>query len=457
MEKKEIRNENLLLDSWETSGNNLEELKKTVDALTKRTQFLRWKSGDIELLSFNDRRTLHTTLRKNGKDVIDKDGKPVEGDVPCVVSTLLSPDKLPSECQSLTLDSFLKSYREESVPTKELLNEWTDTTKLGIVFNDTEEGNLKKRFYLTSSNTLQTMDRFGLAGNFLSEPSLERDMLIAKQFEKDYGITVIARKVGETKKVFSILSDKYRHLDQDLIFKVIEDITNSGAVGTVKCHRWEVSNFYTKVWVEFPERAEEFSVLYGLKTEMIPGILITTSDTGDSSFSVCGTWRVSGHNSYILASEVKKKHIGNFTPETILEDVSQQVFAEYDKLPKALCDLITVDITDPTWDLSTTAGLKANRAEVEASIKTAFKSLGIVKAIGKKAEKTLREAMIEEFDYSVPFTAYDIAMSIFTLPERAVFVGKATRDLSNLQKCVYKAPFVDYKAQKEENDVILTA
>ena len=356
-----------LLDSWRTSGNSFEELRETLRSMTKHTKFLRWHSADVELLSFIDERT------------ITKE----DGEIPVVASYLLTPGNLPTSHPDRPFDSDVKAYRIAGIEEK-LIKEWTNEVKLAIVFNDDNNEKHSKVFYLTSTNALQTMDRFGLAGDAFSHPSLERDLLIAKCFEKDLGVTVIARVVNGKKKIFSILSDKYAHLDQDVIFDVVEEIEKSGEMGEAKCHNWEVSNFFTKLYVEFPKKAEELSTLYGLKREMIPGLLITTSDTGDSSFSVKGTWRIGSSNSLIINGEVKRKHSGKIDTNEILKDVSEKIFAEYAKLPEALCNLASKDITDPSWDLTTTAGLKANQAEVENVIKTAFKRLNIVKAIRKE-------------------------------------------------------------------------
>lgn len=446
--------ENALLDTFEVSGNSMDELKEVTDVLTKNTQFMKWHSADIELLSFNDKRKIERDkLDEKGKPVLDKNGNIKKEVIPCVTSFVFTPGNLPSDSPSIPMDSVLKSYRESSVRTPELLKEWTEIVKLAIVFNDNNAVNKSKRFYLTSSNALQTMDRFGMAGEFLTKPCRQRDEMIAKQFEQDLGVTVIARSCNGTKKIFSILSDKYTHIDQSILFDIVKEIETNGDMGEAKCYQWTVSNFFTKLYIEFPKKAKELSMLYGLKKEMIPGILMTTSDTGDSSFKVRGTWRVEGSNSLVVNTEVKRKHIGDINVEAVIEDISNQIFAEYAKLPEALCNLMAHDVTDASWDLTTTAGLKANQAELENVIKTAFKRLGIVKAIGKKTEKKLREALLDEMDVSIHYTAYDIAMSILGLPERVIYMDKE-KDISQLQKACSGAPFIKYDV---DTSVILTA
>lgn len=446
--------ENALLDSFEVTGSSLDDLKEVTTVLTKNTQFMKWHSADIELLSFMDKRVIERDKTdEKGNPVLDRKGNVKKEQIPCVTNFVLTPGKLPTSNPSVPMDTLLKSYRESSVKTPELLREWTENVKLAVVFNDNTAVNKTKRFYLTSANALQTMDRFGMAGDFLLTPCIERDMMIAKQFEKDLGVTVISRSCNGTKKIFSILSDKYTHINQDILFDIVKEIETVGDMGEAKCYKWTVNNFFTKLYIEFPQKAKELSVLYGLKREMIPGILMTTSDTGDSSFKVKGTWRIEGSNSLVVNTEVKRKHIGEINKENVIDDISNQIFAEYAKLPEALCNLMAHDVTDPSWDLSTTAGLKANQAELENVIKTAFKRLGIVKAIGKKTEKKLREALVDEMDVSIHYTAYDIAMLILGLPERVEYMDKK-KDITQLQKACSGAPFIKYDV---DTSVILTA
>ena len=111
------------------------------------------------------------------------------------------------------------------------------------------------------------------------------------------------------------------------------------------------------------------------------------------------------------------------------------------------------DVTDTAWDLTTSAGVQANASELDKVLKTAFKRLNIVKAIGKKTEKVLRQEILDELNPSVRYTQYDIAMLIMGLPERVVFMDKG-KDIALLQKACGQAPFIDYTVDKT---VILTA
>lgn len=429
-----------LMDTFTTTGNDLDELKNIIEVLNKHTHFVKMKSGDMNLLSL---------IGEGKRDIINGEGKK-EKDVEVIENLYLIPGSLPTSSLSTPFDSVIKAYRKPNMAMG-LLDEWVGKTKLAIVYN---EKNGSQSFYFTSGNALQTMDRFGISGECLLTPCIERDLLLAKRFEKDLGITAIIRQSedGKFKKIFTILSDKYAHINQNVLFDIIKQIEDAGEMGKCKCYSWEISNFFTKLYIEFPKKAEELSTLYGLSTEMIPGILITTSDTGDASFSVKGTWRAKGSNSVTVHTEVKRKHSGKVDINELIEDVTNKIFVEYAKLPEALCNLMTHDITDPAWDLKKSEGIKANQAEIENVYKTVFKRLGIVKAIGKKAEKVLRQAMVDEINPAIRYTAYDICMLIMTLPERVIFMDK-DKDISSLQKACGQAAFINYDT---DTTVVLT-
>lgn len=421
-----------LTDNFTVSGDTLDGLKEVIEKMNENTTFKQMKSGDLNLLSF---------IGEDEREVENPDG--TKSKVPITKNLQLMPGNLPTLTLSEPFDKVIKAYKKPA-EAESLLNEWTGKTKLALVHI---EKTGQQVFYFTSKSTLQTMDRFGMSGTFLSTPCLERDLMIAKRFEKDLGITAIIRTSDskQYKKMFAILSDKYVPIDQMILFDIIKEIETVSDLGKCVCHKWEVNNFFTRLYVEFPEKATELATLYGIP-KMIPGILITTSDTGDASFAVRGTWRANGSSAVALThAEVKHKHSGKLNVAKIVDEVSSTIFADYAKLPDALCKLMSQDITDSAWDLKTSAGVMANQAAMEEVIKTAFKRLGITKAVGKKIEKLLCQGMLDEVNPSIRYTAYDVCMAFMSLPERLIFSGKDVPDTTLLQKACGQAPFIDYE------------
>lgn len=432
---------NDLLDTMSKSGNSLNELHELIDAMNSITTMRRGIcTNDITLLSLHARGALK---------------EPACDDA--FVSIELDPLALPSYIKG---DVVAKVHKVGDKISPELYNEW-ERNRLAIVHTDHSTNSLTPpEFFLTSGSFLQTSDRFGLTGHAISTPSICRDAFLAEIFARNNVTnTMVVREIDGVKKAFTLLSDKYCHIDQTVLFEIIEYLEQDASVGKVVCHHWELDNFITKLYVEFPDKAEEFQKLYKLNHKLTPGLLITTSDTGNSSFKFAGTWRIG--NSISIASEYKRKHIGDVSAEDIKNEVAKKVFPEYSAIPDALCNLMTVNIT-PLNSLTTKEGKEQNRALIDELIDEVFHDLGMVKLLGKKLEKALKEKFKDEFFDDVYYNAYDIAIQFMSLPERALVIQssgevKNLRDLTSLQQATLKVPFLDFEKYIQKVKVVLTA
>lgn len=427
-----------LRDDFCATGNSLDELKTLIQRFNLSTKFVPMNSFNMEIIS-----SIQKDKTEGVYNVVALDPHKKLTDE-AIHEILSNP--------ALITQYWQKRKMTTSVDISTLMNEWVDSTK--IAFSHLA-ANGTKEFYFTTPKITNALARYGLSGEALKDPTPVRNMYIAENFDKALDNTAVVRSCDKNcHKIFYLLSEKYTHVDQMILFDIIKEIEVSGEMGECNCHSWDLNHTETHLLVEFPKKAEELSALYALPKEMIPGILINTSDTGSSSFAIQATWRPKGSNSVIITdSEVKRKHIGEINVTKIIKDVSNVIFSEYAALPEALCNLITIDITDPSWDLKTPAGVLANKACIENTLKEVFKQLGVVKAIGKKTEKLLREAMVSEIDPVDRYTAYDICMLIMSLPERVHFLNE-NKSLSELQKVCGQAPFTDYS--KKSVSVVLT-
>lgn len=397
-----------LLDDFCDEGTSLTELKNLLDKIEKQTAFLKVNSKDIQLLSYFDSNEEKLFFYKFNPQ--DKFGT--------ARSVSLS------KSQILNKGDFGKYITEIEQDSK-------------LMFYDGYKS------YLVSNTFTKTLDAFGLKGAFLSEPCHERDQMIAKRFGIARECTIVMKNDKGTRKAFAVLGNKYTHIPQSILLDIVQQLKDTGIMGTPTCRRWEVNHFYTSIYIEFPDKAEEFQILYGLEKKFVPGLLLTTSDTGDSSLSIRSTWRI--NNSVSLHREIKHKHMGKVNPKDILEECEKTIFSEYTKLPEALCDLMSVDITNSTWDLTKKKGLRANEEAIRNTIKSAFKQLGVVKAIGKKAEMSLYEQLCGEFDPAISFTAYDIAVTLLGMGDRVEGLSKTAQ--SELSKAMAKAPYISYSPE----------
>jgi hypothetical protein len=331
----------------------------------------------------------------------------------------------------------------------ELLAEYENDTSLMMMINE--------HLYFTSDTLPLTLSmRSGVAGPDSYIPSVERDIHFAKGLNKDEGVTAVIRYVGGLRKIIATLTSKYTYEPQTMLTDIYNTIVKDGTLGKVECYKWSIDQHLAEIYIEFPEKAEEISALYDLDDKLIPGLYLAKSDAGECSITVRATWRVGA--SITTQSELKRKHIGNVDEEKILEDVKTTIFDKYTILPETLCDLISQNITDPSWKTSLRKKEFENRnlSTVCEVIKNVFKELEMVKTIGKKHEKELYEQLCDEIDPSIEYTAYDIAMMIMSIPGHVSGLPAAYEP--KLAMACGKAPYADYTVTKKtKSKIVLTA
>ena len=431
-------NGKFLTDTYLVTGNDYEEFKTKLAEISKTIRYKVINSADVALLSHRGTDATDVDrffkLSASNIDVFEN-----------LICKVLEENKisLPGHHTKNADTIFAKSNvcLDKSALLKkgdfeEVLNEMSNDNHLMIEVNGEP--------MFTSKSLLTTLDRFGLKGSFLVRPSLTRDMAVMAEFvEQEKPVTLIYRKAdGGMKKVFSILSDKYQPIDQNVILDIIDDITDDGSLGKPICKEWEISHFFTKIYLDFPEKAKDIKNHYGKTEKFTPGLCIMSSDTGDCSLKVLGTFRVG--NSLTVQDEVLHKHIGDVDVEGIIKAVEERIFSEYAKLPDKLCDLMLVDIGDPAADLTDEDNKNANIQAYKEVVTNAFKELGILKAVGVKARNILLEKMIFEAADDIHYTAYDICVELMRLPQRV----SGLASLPQLQKAVGRAPYITYQGDK---------
>lgn len=437
-------NGKVLSDSFFLSGNDFEEFKNNVNDFKETIRFHRIRSSELQLLS-------HIATSKNGEtDYLFKVGeKEVSIQKEIILRTLIEGGfDLAGTDEETELKNLECRYRRANVKLEKssllakgdfssLLDELRESNKLMLSIPGNKP--LSRKFVFTTESLLATLDRFGLKGGFLSRPSLARDVLVEQELiDGNKEITLVCREINGVEKCFAILSGKYKPIDQSVIFSLIERIEKDGLLGKPECREWFIDHYYTRVYIDFPDKAKELTNHFGKKECYTPGICISTSDTGDCSLKVAGTFRVG--NSLVTENEILHKHIGEYDEDDFIKEVIETVFAEFTILPAKLCDLMMVDIGDTTLDLSKAENRVLNAEFYKDVLASAFNQLGITAAVGIKVKKQLFEGMLLEIDPSLNYTAYDIAVSLMKLPER---VGKIP-SLPNLQKAVGRAPYINY-------------
>ena len=419
-------NENFLLDEYEQTGNDLDDFKALTEEMAEHTLFAKCDMSNVTVMNYYE-----SNLIRYGDSDSDE----------TISFHRITPKDLTVENMRIAPSIKTGTIKLSSVLKKgNFTSLVSEMKRTGVMFFT---GN--KCMFVSSKVITGRMHPFGLDGDFLQEHSFGRSLMLAERFAKCKPAerTLVIRQINGIKKVFSILGKNYSILPQVILMEIYEKLLIHG-MGKVTCRAWNVTHFTSTIHVEFPDKAAEFKALYGLPDELVPGLLLQTSDTGDSSLRIQGTWRHG--DSVSLHHEIVQKHRGAINVDEIIKDVDETIFSEYTKMPETLCNLMAEDITDPTWDLNTTSGKVKNRKLLSAIMRNASLQLNLTKAIGKKAECQLMEQLIGELDEGMAYTAYDMALHLMNAPSR--IEGLHPLKMDNLASAIGRAPYIKFEVKK---------
>ena len=122
---------------------------------------------------------------------------------------------------------------------------------------------------------------------------------------------------------------------------------------------------------------------------------------------------------------MKRSHRGTVDLNQIVEDVEKEIFSTYTKVPEKLCELLTIEVSNPV-----------------ATLKRVFTEVGIANAVGRKNKDKIQGELCAEF-VSGKYTAYDIATKVFSIADRLGV--KNPNQLEKLRTAGKRAIFLDYK------------
>lgn len=338
--------------------------------------------------------------------------------------------------------------KKDTIPS-ELGDEMTKTNKL-VLFS-------KKDKYLlfVARNAINTLAyNTGTGGQNISFDTIGRNMYIAENMKNDVSLITRFITVNEKNypKLFAVLSPNYKYTPQTCIFELYEGFTDSSYFGEGECERYSVSHYISEIKINYCEKAEEFAKVYESKdTSMIPGLLIRSSDCGASSFAISGVLKINGHDIY--TDKVSMTHKGIIDLEKIEKECKEKIFDKFNALPDALINLVGIDITPSSLDLSTEKGRDSNKSKVLDAYVKVFKHIGLVAITSKKIEKQLKEQISFEIDGGNHYTAYDVVIDCMGLADRLSGISKMKIDA--LRYALNKAPYTPFK--EIEETVILTA
>lgn len=398
---------NQLHDTYSLKGTSMEKFFEEIERMDNITHYETIPSGVINLLSVDSENT--TSER-------------------AMVYQYSANE--PRKVRNVNIEKLNKQGAD-----KDLINETINDSKLLLLIG--------KRLFFTSESMLKTLSsRVNIAGERFYTPTHARNAYIAETMRDKPFNTKLMYRIDDNgvKKVFALFSQRYAVVPQVILKSIIENFTNdeSGdeSLGKCSCINWEVTNFKSGIYVEFPEKAKDMAKLYGLPDEIIPGLYLATSDVGECSVTAQETWRIK--NSLSLGKTYKRVHKGSIDSLSVLSEIKRNIFETYTEVPERLCELLTKEVSDP-----------------KKAFKMFFEQHNMSEKVGKDISEKLLSELSAEINPSLSYTAYDIATTIMELPARCSGLCETT--MQKLQNVASQAPFADYSCISAADKVYLTA
>lgn len=388
---------NFLSDNWNVSGTDFDEFKENLSKLANHTKFIRVNMDECHFLNITDIGTELAAVCLSGKNLWKK------------TKNLLSLRKF-----EFAEDSLITCGYEEDVSKEAICNGLLLTTSKKYMSLARNKKLLNSGKYIpVSEKAINTIaNRISYGGYEFSKNGLVRDIAIANGFSKPTPVYMIIREDCdvENQKLFAIMSDKYRIISQETMLNIIDMIkkVSSTELGTATCSYWEISHSITKIYIDFAEHGKELAKEYGLPIDIIPGIMLETSDIGDCSFRLKGYYKIDEHLTY-MKNEYSQIHTGAVDEVRIVNEAVENIFPEYRTYPEKLANLMSIDLVDKSIPVP------KKIKKLSSLYRDISRKIGLVAAIGKKREKLLIDQMIESINPDLDYTAYDIAMNFLTL------------------------------------------
>lgn len=409
-----------LLDSFCVTGTDYEEFKEEVKEITDATKFVSANGAEVTVLSYCDLPKYQTPGRHM-----------FYAFMPEIVEDILKGGKLKM--------GFIPVDPEN--PVKEgIMQEMKKSTGIILVID-------KEKYILGRHALVGLCTNAATIGSAtISRNNMLRDAHVADCLHnRRHKIGIVYREDNGVKKAFAVTGSKYTMVPQTVVIDIADKMIEEKILGKVNVFRWSIDHNFTNLILTFPEAAEDFEATYGVKG-IIPGVIICTSDTGDSSVIIKGIF-LKG-NSYVITEEVRKIHTLTIDASKVLSEVDDRIFANVRKLPETLMKLIGKSITDYSRiDLSTSRGCSRNIDILQEFLKSKIMP-EFANTLTKKASGELLNNIIAELNPTIPYTLYDIAEIFMTVPERIEGINANT--LNNVRKVCAKIPYVLAKYAKSD-------
>ena len=385
---KQSDDRKMLLDKWKVSGTKKEDMFKYLEKMDKLNKLVPTMTNEIQIFTLDhvdyEKETLIGYRHGAGYGTIAEE-------IPI---------------------SKLKKYDGMN---KDLLNETEDSKMLFMIGNE---------IFFTNKKVVVTLSQ--RAGTGTGKAAYMDDLKV--RFHRDAGYVaymetcpamcrLMIRKAGKAKKLYAVFADVYGIISQK---EQVQDFMDcyEKEFGTSAVY-YQIDNYKTQIILEFLEY-EPLASIKGFENDIVPGIMIQMSDTGDTAFSVTGTIRTRIGTGYMPTPVYSRKHTKNAAEEISAEEALASMLPEF----KKLC---SVDINK----------------DREKIIRKAVSFCGIKRDVSAKAEGDALDIVLNALKEEEEITACDIAVSII---EACDFLSEdmCKKSSDKLKNCSVKSLYYKY-------------
>ena len=229
----------------------------------------------------------------------------------------------------------------------------------------------------------------------------------AKDNPEDFNCTMVIRKQDGIRKLFFLPTEKYTPMPLTVLSDTAKHIMGTRMFGKPKVKKWKVSHSVSEIQIVFPEMMEEIKEKYQLEHDILPGVLIRSSDIGMACTEMQVIAYIGNSKRYVVLNGVKQKHAGEFDVDEMLDQISDMVTKAIKELPAKMHGLKKMEIVGKKMS-------KSDRKKVAETLFTkSFRQIGLSTVIGKKREMMFKQDVVEKFNGQV--SAYDVAIWTLTI------------------------------------------
>jgi hypothetical protein len=382
-----------LIDTWEKTGSDLKGFCQEISELTAHTEYKKFSTAEFALLAYGYETPSSYRMR--------------------MIDALALSDF------ETTGEAIIEFPIEKEKSDKDLMEE--TVRNAGFMISDG-----KYSYYISKYAMVSIFARANLNGDGMARRSLSKCLFLEESLHyagigengrnhrikerdnpNDYNCTMVIRKQGNSRKLFFLPTEKYAPMPLTVLSDTAKYIMKTRMFGVPKVKKWSVSHAVSEVQVVFPEMKEEIKEKYNLDHDILPGILIRSSDIGMSCTEMQVIAYIGNSKRYVVLNGIKQKHAGEFNVDEMLEEAEKMIRNVVADLPSRMLGLKKVEIIGKKMS-------KSDRKKVAETLFTkSFRQIGLSSVIGKKREMMFKQDVVEKFNGQV--SAYDVAICTLTI------------------------------------------